>query len=62
MTGMVNSGTGSEPFDPSIHGRASHAQLHTFRHNRFMQGLALPFVTLAEMNPQHARLILVFHC
>jgi hypothetical protein len=61
MTGMVNSSAGSVPFNPPIHGRTGHPEFHTLGHNRFMQRLALPFVTLAEMNPQHARLKLVFH-
>ena len=51
MAGMVNPGARPVPFDPSIHGRAGHSQFHAFGHDCFMQGLALPFVAFAEMNP-----------
>src|ERR1019366_895534 len=61
MTGMVNSSAGAVPFDSPVYSGAGHSQFHAFGNNRFMQRLALPFVALAEVNTQHARLKLVSH-
>jgi hypothetical protein len=61
MTCVMNPSAGPIAFDPSIDGRAGDPQFHAFGDNRFMEGFALPFVSLAEMNTQHARLKLVFH-